>query len=227
MLSPDGVPLSRRYYSQKTGRDLTEDKTVAGYEIKKDKYVIVTDDELERLEPKKSREIDLRRFVDQDDIPPMYFERAYFLTPNGSEKAYRLLAQTMEKSNRAGIGTFVMRGKEYLIAVISENGLLRAETMRFADEVRSPADVDLPERKKPAKASVQKFEKIIRKHSSAKLSAREMKDEETDRLLKLVKKKVSRGKDVVETEDVERSSGNVVDIMDVLKKSLASKRKAS
>src|SRR5262245_20054452 len=67
MLAPDGVPLSRRYYSQKTGRDLDEDETISGYEIEKGKYVIVTDEEMERLEPKKTRDIDLRRFVDKDE----------------------------------------------------------------------------------------------------------------------------------------------------------------
>src|SRR5262249_33939037 len=154
-------------YSLKTGRDLDEDATISGYEIKKGKYVIVTDEEMERLEPKKTRDIDLRRFVDKDEISPMYFERGYFLTPNGSEKAYRLLAETMERSNRAGVGTFVMRGKEYLAAIISENGILRAETMRFADELRSPDDIGLSKkRKKPPKSSVSRFETIIKKNAS-------------------------------------------------------------
>jgi DNA end-binding protein Ku len=225
MLGPDGVPLSRRYYSQKTGRDLDDDQMVRGYEIKKGKYVVVTDEELERLEPKKSRDIDLRRFVDKDRIPPMYFERSYFLTPGrDTEKAYRLLAETMEKSNRAGIGTFVMRGKEYLVALFSDNGILRAETMRFADELRSPADIGLPKKKKLPKASVQRFERMIKKSASNELSTREMKDEQTDRLLKLVEKKHARRKDVVETDEAETGAGNVVDIMEVLKKSLAKKR---
>ena len=225
MLGPTGVPLSRRYYSQKTGRDLDDDEMVRGYEIKKGKYVIVTDEELERLEPKRTRDIDLRRFVDKDSIPPIYFERAYFLTPSGSEKAYRLLAETMEKGGRAGIGTFVMRGKEYLVAIFSDNGILRAETMRFADELRSPADIGLPKKKKLPKASVARFERMIKKDAAAQLSAKEMKDSGTERLLKLVEKKQARGKDVVETEEAEAGDGKVVDIMEVLKKSLAQKRR--
>ena len=149
MLSPDGVPLSRRYYSQKSDRALEDDEMVRGYEIEDGEYVVVTDEELERLEPKKTRDIDVRLFVDQDSIPPVYFERAYFLTPGGnSEKAYRLLAETMENRGRAGIATFVMRGKEYLIAIFAEKGLLRAETMRFADELRSPKEIGLPKKKK-------------------------------------------------------------------------------
>ena len=224
MLSSDGVPLSRRYYSQESGKDLDDDQMVRGYEIEKGKYVEVTDEELEKLAPEKSRDIDLRRFVDEQAIPPIYFERGYYLTPGGeTEKAYRLLAKIMEDSERIGIGTFVMRGKEYLVAIAAENGILRAQTLRFANEIRSPADVGLPKKEKVSKAAVTKFEKLISKHSEKQLSMRELKDEPTERLLKLVKSKKSRHKDIVETEE-KSSDGKVVDIMDVLKKSLAAKR---
>ena len=92
-----------------------------GYEVTKEKYVIVTDEELERLAPEKTRDIDLKQFVPAESIPPIYFERGYFLTPAaGSQKAYKLLAETMEQSGLAGIATFVMRGKEYLVAIFSE-----------------------------------------------------------------------------------------------------------
>src|SRR5512144_145002 len=103
MLTAEGEPLSRRYYSQKTERDLEDDQMARGFEIDKDKYVIVTDEELERLAPEQSRDIDLRRFVPLEDIPPLHFDRSYFLAPaQGSEKAYKLLAETMAKSDLAG-----------------------------------------------------------------------------------------------------------------------------
>ncbi len=228
MLSPEGEPLSRRYYSQKTNRDLDNDEMVRGYEIDKDKYVVITDEELERLAPEQSRDIDLRRFVDLESIPPIYFDRSYFLAPSeGSEKAYRLLAETMAKSNLAGIATFVMRGKEYLVAIFPENGILRAETMRFADELRSPEEVGLPEKKKIPVATIKKFEKIIEKNSDKHLSLSELKDEKTEQLLKLVEKKRKQHKDVIEVEAPERDEGKVIDLMEVLKKSLAGKRKAA
>ncbi len=225
MLSSDGVPLSRRYYSQESGRDLDDDQMIRGYELETGEYVVVTDEELEKLAPDKSRDIDMRRFVDEHAIPPIYFERGYYLTPGGdTEKAYRLLARTMEESGRVGIGTFVMRGKEYLVAITAENGILRAQTLRFADEIRSPEDIGLPKKKKTQKAAVGKFEKLIAKHSERQLSTKELKDQQTDRILKLVKSKQSRGKDIVETEEKSSDDGKVVDIMDVLKKSLAAKR---
>jgi DNA end-binding protein Ku len=228
MLSPEGEPLSRRYFSQKSGKELDDEEMVRGYEIDKDKYVVVTDEELERLAPEQSRDIDLRRFVPLEEIPPLYFDRSYFLAPSeGSEKAYKLLAATMEKEDLAGIATFVMRGKEYLVSIFPENGILRAETMRFADEIRSPKEVDLPEKKKVPVATVKKFEKLIEKHSARQLSLKELKDEQAEKLLKLVAKKRKQHKDIVEVEEPTREEGKVIDLMAALKKSLAGKRKAA
>src|SRR2546429_5926912 len=140
---------------------------VRGFEYEKGKYVIVTDEEVERLAPEQGRDIDLRKFVDLESIPPLYFDRSYFLAPStGSEKAYKLLAETMAKSDLAGIATFVMRGKEYLVAIFPENGILRAETMRFADELRSPKEVGLPEKKNVPAAAVKKFARLIGRHSA-------------------------------------------------------------
>lgn len=229
MLGPEGEPLSRRYYSQKTGHELEDDEMVRGFEYEKGKYVIVTDEELERLAPEQSRDIDLRKFVDLESIPPLYFDRSYFLAPSeGSEKAYKLLSQTMAKSDLAGIATFVMRGKEYLVAIFPENGILRGETMRFKDELRTTKEVGLPDMKKAPAATVKKFENLIAKHSHKHLSLKELKDEKAEELLKLVEKKRKQHKDVVEVEaHEERGQGNVVDLVEVLKKKLARKQKAA
>lgn len=227
MLSPEGEPLSRKYYSEKTERDLDADEMVRGYEIKKDKYVVITDEELERLAPEKTRDIDLTRFVAEDSIPPMLFDRGYYLTPaENSEKAYKLLAETMEKTGLAGIATFVMRGKEYLVAIFADHGILRAETMRFPDELRTPKDVGLPKKPKVPAATVKKFEKLISNKSKKQLSTSYLEDEQTERLLKLVKKKSAQRKNVVEVESdgrEEREPGKVIDLVAVLKKSLAGK----
>ncbi len=227
MLGPDGQPLSRKYFSEKTERDLDADEMVRGYEIDKGKYVVITDDELDRLAPEKTRDIDLKRFVPEESIPPVYFERGYFLTPaEGSEKAYKLLAQTMEKEGKAGLATFVMRGKEYLVAIFAENDILRAETMRFPDELRTPAEVGLPKKPKIPRTTVTKFEKLISSKSKKQLSPRKLEDEQTERLLKLVKKKSAQRKNIVEVDTDERDDreqGKVVDLVAILKKSLAGK----
>lgn len=225
MLGPDGQPLARKYYAEKSGKDLDADEVVRGFEVNKEKYVIVTDEELERLAPEKTRDIDLKQFVPADSIPPIYFERGYFLTPAaGSQKAYKLLAETMDKSGLAGIATFVMRGKEYLVAIFSDRGILRAETMRFADELRSPADVGLPKKKEVTKATVTKFEKLIGTRSKKQFTPTKLADKQTDSLLKLVKKKEKKRENVVKVEEEVDTDRKVVDLVKILKQSLGGKK---
>jgi len=226
-LSPEGKPLVRRYACSKDGTPVDAGAIVRGYELDEDRFVEVTDEELEGLEPKKSRDIALSRFVDVDAIPPMYFERAYFLAPaGGSRRAYHLLAGTMERMKKAGIATFVMRGKEHLIAIFSERGVLIAETMRFADELRSAGDVGVsPSARVPA-ATVNRFRKLISKHAAKKLDLDELRDEYWEKVRALAEKKYARGKDVVPAEEVSEAEpsdaeSNVIDLMEALKRRLA------
>ncbi len=133
-----------------------------GYEVEPGRYIAITDDELEAIAPKLSQEIDLRRFVPLSDIDPMYFERGYFLVPGKrAGKAYRLLAHIMEERQRAGIATFVMREKEYLVAITARDGLLRAESLRFADELRDAKAVGLTQPTKADEKRVRAFERQI------------------------------------------------------------------
>ena len=226
MLTDDGTPLARRFFCPKHEREVEGDEIVRGYEVKKDKYVVVTEDELEALEPRKSRDIDLRRFVKADEIDPIYFERSYFLTPAGeSTKAYRLLAASLEEHKRAGIATFVMRGKEYLVAITAEENVLRADTLRFSDELRTATEVGLP-KKRPAvkKADVTRMQKLIGTHSSAKIAEAELEDEYAEQLHKLVARKERKDEDVYELpEEVADEAGaeaDVIDLVEVLKRSL-------
>ena len=225
MIAPDGAPVERRYVCSKDEKPLDADDIVRGYEIEKGKFVVVSDEELEAVEPRKSREIDLQLFVDVDDIDPMYFDRAYFLVPTGgTNKAYRLLAEVMEQKKQAGIATFVMRAKEYLVAIIAENGILRAETLRFDDEIRKPADIGLPKMAKPAAADVRKFETAITKNTK-KLNLNEFLDDYGERLEKLVAAKERKKEDIVRAPEesraeAEREGGEVVDLLAVLSRSL-------
>lgn len=226
MVSKKGTPLERRYICPKHGRELDRDEIVRGYEIEEGTYVVLTDEELERLAPERTRDIDLRLFVDIGQIDPILFDRAWYLAPGGSTtKAYRLLAAIMEMTGRAGIATFVMRGKEYLIAIVAENGILRAETLRFEEEVRSASDVGLPEPVKPKAALVKRMEKAVAALSAAALDESELEDESADRLLSLVREKERRGEDVVSAPEPEAEpAGGVIDLMEVLKRSLQGER---
>lgn len=229
MVDETGTPLSRVYFCPKDEKPISRDEIVRGYPIEKDTFVVVDDEELEALEPRKTRDIDLRRFVPQDDIDPIYFERSYFLMPAGeSTKAYKLLAATMQDLKRAGIATFVMRGKEYLVAIFAENGVLRAETLRFHDEIRAPADVGLPEPGDLDSKEISRIAAEIRKHSENRLATAELKDREAERILSLVKKKEKKGEAVfeapAEAAEGEEEETSVIDLMEVLRRSLEQKK---
>lgn len=227
LLAPDGTPLARRYYSQK-GEEVSWEEVSRGYEVDEERFVTVGDEELEALAPEKTRDIDLSRFVDAAAIDPVYFQRGYFLTPSGdSTKAYRLLAAVMEKTGRAGIATFVMRGKEYLVAIFAEGGILRAATLRFADEIRSAEDVGLPEPGKVAKKEVDRMAKAIRAAAAPGLDEDELVDEDSRRLLAVVERKREAGEDVVEApagaeedEGEEGEGADIIDLMEVIKRNL-------
>ncbi len=230
MVDDGGTPLTRRYFCEKEQRPLTADEIVRGYEVEKNEYIVVEDDELDALAPEKSQEIDLRRFVALSEIDPMYFERAYFMAPdNGAIKAYRLLAKSMEDEQRAGIATFVMRGKEYLVAIIAEKGILRAETMRFHDELRTPESIGLPAHDKPTDAHVKRFRKSLNARSRKTLDRKRLADRHSQAVLERVRKKRKAGEDVFEApeaEDEAQTNGGeeAVDLMQVLKDSLQQKQ---
>lgn len=222
MLGPDDQPLVRRYFCSVDGTPLTRDDIVRGYENDDGSFIIVADEELDALAPRKSRDIDLRRFVKREEIPRQMLERPYVLAPAGeSTKAYHLLAETMERAAKAGIATFVMRGKEYLAAIFAEGGTLRAVTMRFKAELRTPDDVGLPS---PARAPAerrQEMERALAELTENELDRELLEDEYGRRLLELAEAKRDADRDVVEIEEAppadEDESAEIIDIMAVLK----------
>ena len=223
MLDKDGTPLQRRFACPKHG-EVDDDELVHGYELADGRYVVVTDEELERVEPKKSREIDLRRFVDLDELHPLYFERPYFLVASGgSTKAYRLLATVMERSGRAGIASFVMRDKEYLVAIFAEHGILCAETLRFAEEIRAPESLPEARAKGNGKATTA-WERAIASLSKPELGNEVREDAHAAALRELAKKKERAG-DVVQSQaaDHDEEGGELIDLVEVLKQRLRGK----
>lgn len=228
MLGPDGTPLTRRFFCPEHEKELSSDDLVRGYEYKPGKYVTVSDEELEALEPKKSRDIDLRHFVATDAIDPVYFDRSFFLMPSGdSGKAYQLLAQVMEKSERAGIATFILRDREYLVAIYARDGVLTAEALRFHDEVRGADLLGISSKAKADAAAVKQYSALIAKHAHDRFDPSELHNEHNEALRELASKKAKSKKNVIQTgagvsEDGEdgSESAETVDLMRMLKQSL-------
>jgi DNA end-binding protein Ku len=124
------------------GDEVTYDQIVKGYEIAKDSYVIVTDDELASLSPKATRMIDISDFVDESEIDPIFYDSAYYLAPEElARKSYALLAEAMEDAGQVAIASFVMRTKQYLVAIRPSNGALMMSTMVYADELVAKDDI--------------------------------------------------------------------------------------
>lgn len=128
--------------NERTGEEVDFARIVKGYDLGGGEYVIVTNDELEAIEPGRSRTIEIEDFVDLADIDPIFYDRTYYLAPQGEggERAYALLRQAMLEEGKVGVATLVMRGKQYLVAVRPEQDVLALETMYFADEVRDAVE---------------------------------------------------------------------------------------
>ncbi len=233
MVDASGQPLSRRYRCEKHDVELSASDIIRGYEIDEGQFVTLEDDELRALAPEKSSEINLQKFISLDDIHPIYFDKSYFLVPDtAAVRAYRLLAESMEKERRAGIATFVMRDKEYLVAIISEAGILSAETLRFHDVIRTPGEIGLPPAVEAPKSIVRKLEHLIKNKSTEALDRSELEDQQTQRLKDLATAKLKKGIDIIkqkprtkrQTEISRGDYGNdmeavdkVIDLMKVLK----------
>jgi DNA end-binding protein Ku len=225
LLSPGGSLLERRFYCPRDGKELGPDEMVKGYELEDGSYILVTDSELEALEPEKSLTIDLQAFVDIGEIAPTLFDRGYYLTPvEESTKAYRLLAQAMETADRAGIATFVMRDREYLVAIFARGGILCAETLRFRDELRDPATIGLSQTGPIPRNRVLAFERAIESMSAKALSLKELVDVDDRRLKAVIDKKHRAGKDLIHAEEWAEAGQSdrdgQVDLLETIRRSL-------
>jgi DNA end-binding protein Ku len=228
LVDQSGHALGREYHCSKEGKELDKDELVRGYQTDDGKMVVITDEEFASVAPEMSGDIELRGFVPLEQIPPMYFQKPYFLAPSGkSAKAYNLLVATMEKTGRVGIGSFVMRGHEYLVAIIADNGVLRADTLRYADEIRTPEAIGLPKPKQAPAARVTRFGRIIDGLQQKKLDLSELEDRDAQALRELAESKQKNDENVIHQrglEDAEAGAGasaQVIDLMEVLRKSLS------
>jgi len=232
MLDEHGAVLERRYYCPQDGKTLDASAIVRGYELPNGKYVLVDDAELQALEPKKSREIDLRLFTDRRSLDPVSFERGYVLVPaRDANKAYRLLTQVMQRTQRAGIATFVMREREYIVAIVSDGRCLLAETLRFADELRSVADLELPKRGAAPKPLLSRIERALAAKHAHHVDPKQLVDPAHARLDALIENKRRRGAVVAaqagEPGADESRGAEVIDLMQLLKSSLRGQAGAS
>jgi DNA end-binding protein Ku len=160
----DAARIQTRRFCAEEDREIPLGEVGHAYDLDDGKTVVVTDEDLEAVAPRRTRTIDIEAFVDLADVDPVYFDHPYFLAPTGESegprRAYQLLVQVMGRSERAALGRFVMRTKEYLVAVRERDGRLALSTMRFGDEVRTSKGIKTGG-KKPAKPQLQQAVALI------------------------------------------------------------------
>jgi len=209
--------------AEKTGQEVDSDQIELGYKVEKGKLVTLDPSELDELRPETTRMIEIADFVELAEVDPAYYDRTYWLLPDGeaAARAYRLLVEAMEDRGRVGIGTVVMRNKAYLAAIRPRDGALAMSTMHFADEVLPLASVaKAPSGKasKPEERELKLATQIVDSLSSDWEPDR-YKDTYSEEVTKLIKAH-AEGEDIVVTEPAPDQGGEVVDLMAALEASL-------
>jgi DNA end-binding protein Ku len=209
-----------RKVNERTGEEVGSDQIVRGYDLGGGEYVIVTSDELRDVAPGRSETIEIRDFVDLSEIDPIYFQRTYYLGPRGkgADHAYALLRQAMEETERVGIATFVMRDKEYLVAVRPTADVLALETMYWADEVRDAREElgQLPVDERFSERELDTAKRLV-ESLTVPFKPESYEDTYRARVDQLIEEKRA-GRSVV--TEAERPKANVVNLMEALQASL-------
>jgi DNA end-binding protein Ku len=222
----DSARIKHRRVAEGTDEEVPYEKIIKAYEITKDRYVPLSKDELASLDPKKTRAIEVQDFVEIAEIDPIYFDSPYYLGPaDGAEKAYSLLAQALEKSGKVAIARFVFRNKEHLAAIRPGDGVLTLTTMRFADEVVPPDELDdvLPsEKPKIGKREIEMAEQLI-DSLTRDFDPAIYRDEYREELLAMIERKAA-GEDVVAAPQEDREPTKAPDLMAALEQSIADVR---
>src|SRR5213083_997204 len=215
----DGARLKPQYVCSKDGEKVARPEMIKGYEFQKGQYVTFTPDELKALEERGTGAVDIQEFLPAEQVDRIYLDRTYFLGPDkGGERAYKLLAEALQKTKRVAIGQYAARGKQYLIMVRPLKGGLVMEQLRYADEIRDIAEVPIP------KVEVKKPEldlaiKLIDQAAIEAFDAKKYKDNVRDRMMEQIERKVE-GKQITE-EPEEAPKAKVLDLMAALRQSLA------
>jgi DNA end-binding protein Ku len=221
-------PIGYKQINKRTGKDVTRDNIVRGFEYEKDKYVVLSDEEIRSANPESTQTVDILAFVDAPDISFLYLDTPYFLTPDRKgEKVYSLLREAMKASGKIGVANVVLHNKQHLAALIPVGPLLALNTLRWADEVRDVDEFKLPsESAKKAGVSARELEmaqKLI-DDMSDKWDPAQYHDTFRDDIMALVDRKIRAGKteEITEVEAPHEShqSADILDLSDLLKRSL-------
>jgi DNA end-binding protein Ku len=218
----DGGRIQQKRVCSIDGEEVAWEHIIKGFEISKGRYVTVTREEMGAFNPRATKSIDIEDFVELQQIDPIYYDSTYYLVPDrGAAKPYALLLEAMRRTNRVGVGRFVLRTKQYLAAVRPVGKALAISTMLHADEVVSQDELEgLPDaHTKPGERELKMAEQLISSLASD-FDIRKYKDDYREQVLALLERK-AEGEEIVAEAPAEEPRGKVVNLMDALQKSLA------
>ena len=212
------IRLKQQMYDPETGEVVPREKIIKGYEYAKDQYIIVSEDELEKLELATSRSMDISEFVPLETVDPLYFENGYYLGPDkGAERAYKLLAVALADMHHAAVAKYTNRGRQNLILIRPMSGALVMQQLRYNDEVKRLGEIDIPEAN-VTDAELGLARQFIQNMAKPKFDITLYKDDYRERLRELIDHKI-KGEEVVLTP-APAPQAKVVDLMEALKASL-------
>src|SRR5436189_858335 len=218
----DVSPVNYKRVAEKDGKEVPWDQIVKGYEYEKGKYVVLKEEDFERVDLEATQTVDIQDFVDQEEIDPMFFYKPYYLEPQkGGDKAYVLLRDTLAKTGKVGIAKVVIKTRQYLAGVKAEDGVLVLELMHFAEELADSDHLHVPKKIEPGKREINMAKALIASMSS-KWNPEKYHDDYREALMEVIEEKVEAGgKEIEEKPKKAPKPTKVIDLVSVLQKSLA------
>src|SRR6059036_975555 len=227
----DLSPVNYKRVAEKDGKEVPWEQIVKGYEYEKGKYVVLKDEDFERVDLEATQTVDIQDFVELDEIDPMFFYKPYYLEPQkGGDKAYALLRDALKDSNKVGVAKVVIKTRQYLAGVKPEDGALVLELMHFADELADPGKLHVPKKTDVGKREMNMAKSLIDSMSS-KWDPEKYKDDYRQALMEVIEEKVEAGgKEIEEKRKKSPKPTKVIDLVSVLQRSLeetGAKKKAT
>jgi DNA end-binding protein Ku len=226
----DLSPVNYKRVAEKDGKEVPWDQIVKGYEYEKGKFVVLQDEDFQRVDIETTQTVDIQDFVELDEIDPIFFYKPYYLEPQkGGDKAYALLRDALKDSKKVGVAKVVIKTREYLAGVKPEDGALVLELMHFADELADTSKLHIPKKVEVGKREMTMAKSLIDSMSS-KWNPEKYKDDYREALMEVIEEKVEAGgKEIEEKPKKAPKPTKVIDLVSVLQKSLeetGAKRKA-
>ena len=217
----DLSPVNYKRVAEADGKEVPWDEIVKGYEYEKGKFVVLKDEDFQRVDLEATQTVDIQDFVNVDEIDPMFFYKPYYLEPQkGGDKAYVLLRDALEESKKVGIAKVIIKTRQYLAGVKPEDGVLVLELMHFADELADTEKLHVPKKMEVGKREMTMATSLI-DSMSAKWDPQKYHDDYREALMGVIEEKVEAGgKEIKEKLKPKKAPTKVIDLVSVLQKSL-------